>query len=116
MSSTARFERLAALHLAAAMLLLLATPAQAESVSAMLSVTAEAVIVCRLEASVPGVGTAQRKSGSASFSAKCSRGASASAAACPAACDVPRTADGVRSERQVAEPAGDGTTVATLLF
>lgn len=116
MSSTARFERLAVLHLAAAMLLLLAAPAQAQSAGARLSVTAETVIVCQLEASVPKVGTSQRKSGGASLSAKCSRGASASAAACPTACDVPRAADGARSEQRVAKPAADGTTVATLLF
>jgi hypothetical protein len=116
MSSPARLERLATLHLAVAMLLLVMAPAQAQDVPARLFMSAEAVIVCELKANVPRVGTIERRSGGASFDVKCNRGASAAAMACGNPCDPSHIANAARNEQQVSPPRGDGTTVATLLF
>jgi len=116
MTSTARFERLAALHLAAAFLLLVAAPAQAETVRGKLQVSAQVVISCRLDANVPRVGTAERRSGGASFSVQCTRGATAAVARCEDACGPVRDEGMARNEKTVAEPRDDGTTVATVLF
>ena len=116
MTSTTRFERLATLQLAASLLLLVAAPAQAETVKAKLQVSAQVVISCRLDASVPRVGTAERRSGGASFNVQCTRGATAAATGCENACGSLRTENTARNEQHVAEPRDDGTTVATLLF
>ena len=116
MNSFTRLEKLATLQLAAALVLLVAAPAQAERVSAKLHVSAEVVVSCRLDANVPRVGTAERASGGASFSVKCTRGALAAAAACEQPCAALRSAEAARSEQEVAEPRSDGTTVATVLF
>jgi hypothetical protein len=116
MTSPTRLDRPVFLQLAAAMLLLVMAPAQAEVVTTKLQVSAQVVVSCRLDASVPPVGSAQRVNGGASFSVKCTRGAAAAAATCENACASLRPADTARNERHIAEPRGDGTTVATLLF
>ena len=89
--------------------------ARAERVMAKLHVSAEVVVTCRLEASVPRVGTPGRTSGSASFSVTCTQGAAAVAAACDGSCS-PGAVEGARREYRVTELRGDGTTVATVFF
>ena len=99
MTFAALLQRLATLQLAAALLLLAAAPAQAQqTVRAKLQVSAQVVISCRLDASVPRVGTAERRTG------------------CDNACGSPRAESTVRNEQHVAETRADGTTVATVLF
>ena len=102
--------------LAAAMVLLVAAPAQAERTDGKLRVSTQVVVSCRLDTSVPPVGSARRATGGASFSVKCTRGANAAARTCEGACAGLRTADTARSEQRLGEPQGDGTTVATVLF
>jgi hypothetical protein len=108
------FTRFVALA-AGALWLAAPTPASAEAVSAKLRVSAQVVVSCRLDASVPRVGTPDRARGTASFSVSCTRGASAHATACEEAC-APAKQDGIRTEYRVADTRGDGTTVATILF
>lgn len=116
MTFAARLQRLATLQLAAALLPLVAAAAQAQTVNAKLQVSAQVVISCRLDANVPRVGTAERRSGGASFNVQCTRGAGATATGCENACGSPRAQNTARNEQHVAEPRDDGTTVATVLF
>jgi hypothetical protein len=106
--------RLAAL-VAGALGLAAAAPASAEAVHAKLQVSAQVVVSCRLDASVPRIGTPDRVRGTASFSVTCTRGAAAHATACPEAC-APAEPDTIGTERRVADAGGDGTTVATIFF
>src|SRR5690349_18974024 len=91
-----------------------AIAAHAEPSVGKLHVSAQVVISCRLEASVPRVGTAQRAGGAAAIGVTCTRGAMAAAVSCPATCEP------VKAERtlpfQVAESRGEGPAVAILLF
>lgn len=107
----ARFASL----LAGALWLAAPTPASAEAVKAKLRVSAQVVASCRLDASVPRMGTPDRARGTASFSVSCTRGASAHATACEEVC-APAKQEGIRTEYRVADTRGDGTTVATILF
>ena len=89
--------------------------ARAERLITKLQVSAQVVVSCRLDASVPRVGSPQRGSGSASFSVTCTQGAFAAAAPCDAGC-ARGASDGSRTEYRVTETRGDGTTVATVFF
>ena len=122
MRSPVLFQRLVILPLAAAILLLVMAPAQAERVTAKLQVSAQVVVSCRLDAKVscrldakvPPVGTEARRSGGASFSVQCTRGATA--ALCAEACGSLHAENTARNEQHVGVPQADGTTVATVLF
>ncbi len=109
-----------ALHLlrflALASLVLADSPvaARAETVQENLRVSAEIVVTCTLDASVPRVGTPERRRGAARFSVSCMQGAVAIAAACPAPCAAKKP-DIQRTEYRFGS-RGDGATIATVLF
>ena len=91
--------------------------ARADDVTAKLHLSAQLVVSCRLQASVPRVGTQERASGGASLAVTCTKGAVASAHACRRSCEVaPLPAEFAPTESRVAGARGDGSTVATLLF
>ena len=98
-----------------ALLLLAAGHAHADAARARLQVSAQVVVSCRLDASVPRAGTPQRSTGAASINVTCTRGALAAAVQCTADCPPPRN-DSVRTEYHLAESRGDGPAIATLLF
>ena len=96
------------------LLLAAAGAVQADPARARLQVSAQVVVSCRLDASVPRAAT-PRTSGAASFSVACTRGANATAMECASGCIAAHTAK-ARAEYQLAEPRGEGATIATLLF
>lgn len=100
----------------AASALLAAPTARADVIRGKLQVSAEVTVTCRLEASVPRMGTPNRNAGTASFSVTCTRGASAIAASCAAECPPAASADKRRMEYRIGERRDDGATVATVLF
>jgi hypothetical protein len=99
-----------------AIALLAAAPARADRVSAKLQVSAQVIITCRLDGSVARVGTPERATSVASFKATCSKGAKALVTSCDPACAAAPRLERARSEYEVAEANGEGTTVATVLF
>lgn len=97
--------------------LLAAAHAQAQGTQSKLQVSAQVVVSCKLDASVPRADAANRGSGAASFSVACTRGAKTSVVECTANCPAPAPRDDkLRTESQVTESAGGGPTIATLLF
>ena len=97
------------------LLLAAAASVHAQTIPARLQVSAQVVISCRLDVSVPRVGSGGRASGAANVGVSCTKGASAVAAQCTAPC-APLPGGDLRREYQVAESRMDGSTVATLLF
>jgi hypothetical protein len=97
--------------------LLAAAPAHGEGRTvARMQVSAQVVMSCRFEASVPRIGAPDRASGTASFSVACTQAGTANAAPCTQDCaSIPSDARR-RTEYRAVENRDDGTLVATVLF